>query len=140
VLYEARFDDAYALALQARVGSTPDITRFGGGGYAKAWVPSIKTLFMIEGNLFHWQKGSGPNQFVGYAGPTVFPFQGVWVGVYGELNQTNIKVNASATEAVNGQLNWFPYPHFELAALGRLQAPEGQGSVKTLLLQLHYFL
>src|SRR5439155_27112029 len=45
-LYELRFDDAYALGLQARVGATDDATRYGGGLYGKAWVSAINTLLM----------------------------------------------------------------------------------------------
>jgi hypothetical protein len=139
-VYEARFSDAYALAVQARVGNTDDGTRYGGGAYGKAWVPAINTLFMAEGDLFHWSQGSGPNQLVGYAGLTVFPAKGLWLGGYGEVNQTSISAKNTATTALNGQLNWFPYPHFEFVVLGRLQSPQGQGSTKSLLLQLHYFL
>jgi hypothetical protein len=141
-LFEYRFVDAYALGLQARVGITEDGRRVGGGAYGKAYVTPIKTLLMAEANLFQVQgsKGGSSNQLVGYAGPTIFPYRGVWLGVYGEISQTDIRVKDTATKAVNGQLNWFPYPHFEFVVLGRLQAPEGNGSSKTLLLQLHYFL
>jgi hypothetical protein len=138
-LYENRFDD-YALGLQARVGVGDDATRYGGGAYGKAWIPAIKTLFMAEGDIFHWNIGSGSNQLIGYAGPTIFPFKGVWLAAYGEVNQSSIAVKTSATTAVNGQINWFPYPHFELMVLGRIQSPNGQGDTKTLLLQLHYYL
>jgi hypothetical protein len=139
-MFEQRFEDAYALGVQARVGATDDATRFGGGAYGKAWVPSINTLFMAEADLFHWQKGSGSNQLIGYAGPWIFPLKGVWLGAYGEVNQTDIKVKDTATTAINGQLNWFPYPHFEVIIQGRIQSPQGQGSTQTLLLQGHYFL
>jgi hypothetical protein len=139
-LFEYRLEDAYALGVQARVGNTDDATRFGGGAYAKAWVPAINTLFMAEGDIFHWQKGSGANQLIGLAGLTVFPVRGVWLGGFGEVTQTDINVKDTATTAVDGQLNWFPYPHFELQALGRIQFAPGQGQVKTLLAQIHYYL
>jgi hypothetical protein len=139
-LYEVRLEDKYAVAVQARLGNTEDATRYGGGAYAKAWLAPLNTLVMVEGDLFHWQVGSGSNQLVGYAGLTVFPIKGVWLGGYAELNQTSISATDTATAAVNGQVNWFPYPHFELVVLGRLQSPQGQSMTKTLLFQLHYFL
>ena len=36
-------------------------------------------------------------------------------------------------------INWFPYPHFELQAMGRLQSPAGGDVAKTFFAQLHYF-
>ena len=37
-------------------------------------------------------------------------------------------------------LNWFPYAHFELQIMGRLQFPTGGDAAKTLFIHLHYFL
>jgi hypothetical protein len=139
VLYEQRYDDIGALGLQGRFGITDDYKRYGGGAYAKGWLSPIKALLMVEANIFHWAAGKGSNQLVGYAGVTFFPLKGLWLGAFGELTQTNIKAKDSATTAINGQLNWFPYPHFELVILGRVQSPEGS-EAKTLLLQLHYWL
>jgi hypothetical protein len=141
-LYEHRFADAYALAIQGRLGITDDAKRYGGGFYAKAYLAPGKTLFMAEADIFHWQgkTGSGANQLVGYFGPTMFPVKGLWLSIYGEVNQTDIRTKGTATTALDGQINWFPYPHFEFVVLGRLQTPDSQDSAKTLMLQIHYYL
>jgi hypothetical protein len=141
-MYERRFNDAIALGLQGRAGFTDDAKRYGGGAFAKTWVPAIKTLLMGEVNLIHMagNTGSGSNQMVAFLGPTVFPARGLWLSVFGEHSQTDIKSRNTATEAGNVQLNWFPYPHFEIVLQGRIQSPREQESAKTFFLQLHYFL
>jgi hypothetical protein len=141
-MYERRLQDAVALGIQARGGTTDDYKRYGGGAYAKGYVAAVKTLLMGEVNLFHLDgnSGSGSNQLVAYLGPTVFPARGLWLGVYGEHVQTDIKARNTATQAGTIQLNWFPYPHFELMLLGRIQAPSQVESTKTFFVQLHYFL
>jgi hypothetical protein len=141
-LFEYRFNDAQALGFQARAGLTDDAKRFGGGVYGKAYIAPGKALFMAEVNIFHWEpkSGTGTNQLVGFFGPTLFPVKGLWLSVYGEINQTDINLKTTATPAGNAQLNWFPYPHFEIVLLGRLQAPSGQDTAKTFLAQIHYYL
>lgn len=141
-LYERRFADAYAVGVQARVGVNSDVKRYTGGFIGKAYLEPIKTILMAELNLTRLQgkAGTASNQLVGYFGPTVFPFRGVWLGAFAEISQTDIRVKGTATQAVNGQLNWFPYPHFEVAVIGRLQKPQGQEAARTLVLQIHYFL
>jgi len=58
----------------------------------------------------------------------------------GERNHQDIQVKGTAWNAGTFLLGWFPYPHFEVAAMGRLQFPSGQDTTQTLLLQVHYFL
>jgi hypothetical protein len=141
-MFEYRLADAYALGLDAKFSTGDGAKRTGGGVFAKAYVAPIKTIFMAQGDLFHFQgdTGAATNQLIGYFGPTIFPVRGVWLSAYGEVSQTDIKVKGTATTAVNGQLNWFPYPHFELIVQARLQSPQQQESAKTLMAQLHVFL
>jgi hypothetical protein len=141
-LFELRFADAHALGIQARAGITDDAKRFGGGLYGKSYIAPGKALFMAEVDVFHWvpKTGTATNQLVGFVGPTLFPTKGLWISVFGEVSQTDINLKTTATTAGNAQINWFPYPHFEIVLLGRLQAPSGQDAAKTFLAQLHYFL
>jgi hypothetical protein len=141
-MFEKRFADAYALGVDARLGLGEGGKRYGGGLFAKAYVAPIKTILMAQGDFVQVQgdTGGASNQLIAFIGPTVLPVRGLWLGAYAELNQTDIKVKGTATTAVNGQLNWFPYPHFELILIGRMQSPQQQEAAKTLLVQLHYFL
>lgn len=147
-LCEKRLADMAALGLSARAGFSDDLKRYQGGPFGKVWIEKIKTLLMAEGDFVSRQPTAhdpnpapgSSNGFVGYAGLTVFPVRGLWLGVNGERSQTDIKVRDTATNAVSGQINWFPYPHFELILWGRLQDPTGNGSAKTGFIQLHYYL
>jgi hypothetical protein len=141
-MFEKRFADAYALGVDARVGLGDGSKRFGGGLFAKAYIAPIKTILMAQGDFVQLQGASGTssNQIIGYIGPTIMPFRGLMLGGYAEVVQTDIKVKGTATTALNGQLNWFPYPHFELVLQVRMQSPQEQEAAKTVMAQLHYFL
>lgn len=141
-MFEKRFADAYALGVDARLGLGDGSKRYGGGLFAKAYVPVIKTILMAQGDFIQLQGDSGvaSNQLIAYVGPTIFPVRGLWLGAFAELRQTDIKVKGTATQAINGQLNWFPYPHLELVILARMQSPQQQEAAKSLVAQLHLFL
>jgi hypothetical protein len=141
-MFERRLFDTLALGLDTRLGFSDDANRYGGGAFAKIYNSTIRTLLMGQVDVIHVQgdTGGGVNQLVAFVGPTIFPFRGLWVSGYFEHEQTDIRLKRSATEAINGQLNWFPYPHFELVILGRVQSPQQQQSTKTLMMQLHYYL
>jgi hypothetical protein len=141
-MFEKRFADAYAVGVDARVALGEGGKRYGGGLFGKAYVAAIKTMLMAQGDFFQVQGDSGTasSQLIGYVGPTVMPVRGIWLGAYAEVNQTDIKVKGTATTAVNGQLNWFPYPHLELVIQARMQSPQEQEAAKTLMAQLHLFL
>lgn len=141
-MFEHRFADAFALGVDARGAFSNDAKKMGGGLYGKAYGAAIKSLLMAQVDVVHVAGASGQasNQLVGYVGPTVFPFRGIWLSAYGEVNQTDIRVKGTATTAVNGQLNWFPYPHFEIIVQARMQSAQDSGSAKYIMAQLHYFL
>jgi hypothetical protein len=141
-MFERRFADAVALGVDTRLGFSDDAKRLGGGLFGKGYIGVAKTLFMAQVDLFRLtgNSGTGSNQLVGYFGPTVFPFRGLWLSAYGEVSQTDIRVKGTATEAINGQLNWFFYPHFELIVQARMQTPQQETAAKYILAQLHYFL
>jgi hypothetical protein len=142
-MFEYRLADAYALGLDFKFGlGDSSAKRVGGGGFAKAYVAPIKTILMAQVDVYNLQgaSGSASNQLIGYFGPTVFPVRGLWLGAYAEISQTDIQVKGTATQAINGQLNWFPYPHLELVIQARMQSPQQQEAAKTFMAQLHMFL
>jgi hypothetical protein len=141
-LFERRFFDALAAGADARLAFANGAGRYQGGLFGKGYLAPLRTLLMAELNLVqHAISGvSGSRQFVGLGGVTIFPVRGLWLAGFLERNQTAVSAKASATNALDGQINWFPYPHFELVVLGRLQQPSGQEAARTLLFQLHYFL
>ena len=78
-------------------------------------------------------------QIVGAAGFTLFPVKGVMITALGERNQVDVQVNDAYT-AGTLLVNWFPYAHFELQLMERVQVPSGGSPANTLFLQLHYFM
>jgi hypothetical protein len=141
-LFEKRFGDVGALGLQTRVGLREDANRFIGGAFVKYYLESAKSMIQAEGNLVHTTFAGPPatNGFVGYLGLTFFPFKGFWITPFGERSQTSIQVKDSATNVGGIQLNWFPYPHFEIGWVGRFQDPAGPASAYTGLAFFHYYL
>jgi hypothetical protein len=139
---ERRLADMLALGLSGRAGYTEDGRRWQGGLFAKAYLKAMLTLFMMEANIVNWKTSGGAtvNQFVGYGGLTVFPVRGLWLGLFCERRQSDLRVQDNATNAVNAQINWFPYPHIETMLIGRLQKAVGQEVSLTMLFQLHYYL
>jgi hypothetical protein len=141
--YEHRLlDDNAALGAQGRLVFGDGVTRYIAGGVAKLYSPFMRTLFLAEGNLVHWELdgGLGRNQFVGAAGFAVLPARGVIVTLLAERNQEDLQVGPVAWTAGSALINWFPYPHVELQLVGRLEFPGTHETTKTLLAQIHYFL
>lgn len=142
-LFELRVGDNAAVGLSARAGfHDGGGQRLLGGPIGKLYLEKVKTLLMLELNAVNAKGERGPSSTgaVGLFGATVFPARGVWVSLYGEHSQTDVGLRTTATEGANLQLQWFPFPHFELLWLGRLQFPNGQESAKTFMLMLHYYL
>lgn len=142
-LFEKRmFQQQGSIGLQTKYGNGPGIARTMAGVVAKMNLPSLKTLLMAEANFVHQELSvvGGSNQFVGAAGFSVLPARGLILTLLGERNHQDLQVKGTAWNAGTFLLGWFPYPHFELAAMGRVQVPSGQDTTQTLLLQVHYFL
>ena len=144
VMYELRAGEGSAVGVSARAGMKEDRNRYTGGVFAKTYLSGIKSLFQTELNLVHsiFSGGKASTQgFVGYAGITVFPVRGLWLTPFAERAQTSIAVRDTATNAGGVQVNWFPYPHFELTLMGRAQLPAGNDTgAKTALVFIHYYL
>jgi hypothetical protein len=140
--YERRFADLAAAAVQARFASGPGMNRTIVGAVGKAWIAPLRTMFLAEGDFVRRDITSiSPSyQFVGVGGVSVLPVKGVMATVLQERNQVDLSVSDATYNATTAMVNWFPYAHFELQAMGRLQFPSGGQSVKTFFVQLHYFL
>lgn len=142
--YEKRAaDGTAAFALQGRVASAPGVTRFIGGLVGKAWIPQARTLLFGEVDgvnlLFDDPNVGSRRQVVAAAGLTLMPAPWLMATVLGEHNQIDVSF-PDAWTAVDAFVNWFPYAHVELQAVGRIQHPTGGDDAKTFLFQLHYFL
>jgi hypothetical protein len=142
--YEKRVaDGTAAFGLQGRVASSAGITRLIAGVVGKTWVEPVRTLFFAEVDgvtqLFDAPNIGARHQIVAAAGFTLLPLPGLMATVLGEHNQIDVSFPDEWT-AADALVSWFPYAHFELQALARLQHPTGGDDAKTFLFQLHYFL
>ena len=141
---ERRFlSDTLALGGQVRIADAPGVTRYIYGALGKYYLQPIRTLFLVELDVVHLNFDGDAvdlrTQMIGLAGFAVLPFRGVMVTVLGERNQVDVAVRDAAWTATDLMINWFPYPHFEVQAMGRLQFPAGGEVAKTFFAQLHYF-
>ena len=142
-LYAERraFDDAAVVAGQGKLEITDDVTRAIGGLVGKAYFASLSTQLFGEAD---WVRlltpGGDSTQFVGALGASFMPGRGLMLTLIGERRQTDLRVADSSTNAAALLVNWFAYAHTEIVLMGRLQAPSGSETAKTLLLQLHYIL
>jgi hypothetical protein len=145
VLAEKRLASMASIGLQGRVTVNSEQRLIQGGALGKVWVDAAKLLFMGELDIHRRDVGSLPsNQLVAFVGATFFPAKGVMLGLSGERYQEDMRVARTARNAVNLQLQLFPWAHCELLALGRYQmsgsgSADGTGATLALL-QFHYYL
>ena len=128
---EKRFNNMAALALQGRVGIADEEARYQGGAVAKVWIEDIKLMFMGEADVIRQQiKNSvGQTQFVSFAGLTFIPIRGLMImGAYERFHE-DIALKNTAHNAYDLELTFFPWAHFELQGLGRVQE-NGDGSAR----------
>jgi hypothetical protein len=145
VYFERRLlDYAAALGLQSKLSFGEGSNRWIVGGVGKAFVAPLRTLLLAEANVvrqfFASDAVGARNQLVGAAGAAVLPARGIIVTLLAERSHVDLQVRDSAWNAATGLLSWFPYPHFELQAMGRLQFPAGGDVTRTFFFQLHYYL
>jgi hypothetical protein len=143
-LFEVRVGDATALGLSGRAGMKTDRNRYTGGVFGKTYVEAAKFMLMTELDLTHsiYEGGRYSDQaFAGYVGLVFFPYRGLWLTPFGERTQTNITVRDSAINAAGLQMNWFPYPHFEIMWQLRGQFPSASDkSAMSAVAFIHYYL
>ncbi len=139
---ERRFADIEAAALQLRVASGPGMTRTIVGAVSKTWIAPLKTLVLAEADFVRRDIAtiSPSYQFVGVGGFSVLPFRGIMATLLQERDQVDLSVSDATYNATTALLSWFPYAHFEIQGMARLQVPSGGQDEKTLFVQLHYWL
>jgi hypothetical protein len=141
---ETRFhDDTVALAGQMRLAVAPGVTKLMTGAVGKVYLEHLRTLLLGEVDLvnrvFTNVGDTVRAQIVGAAGFAVLPISGVMVTLLGERNQIDVGF-PDAWTAGTLLINWFPYAHFELQLMERLQFPTGGSPAETVFFQAHYFL
>ncbi len=141
---ETRFrDDTIAVAAQARLAISPGVEKVMGGLVGKFYVDPLRTLFLGEFDLvnetFTQLADTNRTQAVGAAGFAVLPARGVMLTLLGERNQVDVQIDDAWT-AGTFLINWFPYAHFEMQLMERVQFPSGGRAANTLFIQVHYFL
>jgi hypothetical protein len=141
--YERRFADIAAAAPQLRVAVGPGMTRTIVGGVGKVWLAPARTMLLGEADFVRRDisnVSSASYQFVGLLGASVMPTKGIMATVLGERDQVDLAVSGAAYDAVSLLVNFFPYAHFDVQAMGRLDIPSGGQLSKLFFLQIHYFL
>jgi hypothetical protein len=147
---EKRFNQMAMLALQTRIGTSSEATSYTGGAVGKLWLEPAKMLALGEVDFIRKVIPSGAtsfgeNQFVSYLGATFFPTRGLMAGVAYERYQEDLSVKDTGRNAVDAEVNFFPWAHFEVLAIGRYQffgpgaAPDA-ANASLFMLQLHYYL
>lgn len=145
--YAERRLAAAAVGAQARVSVNSEQTLIQGGATGKAWVDQAKLLFMGEVDLQRRSfktTGFGENQLVAFLNLTAFPVKGLMAGFSLERYQEDLALASSTHNAVDLEVNLFPWAHCEVILLGRYQwigsgnADGDPGSLA--MLQLHYYL
>jgi hypothetical protein len=141
--YERRFADMAMVAAQFRTGYGGGLTRRIGGLVSKVWLAPARLMLLAEADFVRNDVATvapASYQFVGAGGVSVLPVKGIIATVLQERDQVDLSVSRAAYDATTAFVSWFPYAHFELQALGRLQFPSGGQTAKTFFVQLHYFL
>jgi len=144
---EKRFNKMAALALQTRIGIASEEARYQGGAVGKLWIEKARLLFLGEADFIRQQFSKanfGQSQFVSYLGATYF-IRGFMLGAAYERFQEDLAVKGTGRDAYDGELNVFPWAHFELNLLMRYQtratvAPGDTPRGSLVMLQLHYYL
>jgi hypothetical protein len=134
-------EDAALVGADVKLDLGDGTTRLIGGLVGKVFASSWRTLFFAEADGVRLMTPAGDsNQFVGAGGAALFPIKSLMLTLVGERRQTDLRVRDTATNAGTLLVNWFPYAHFELQVMGRLQFPAGGDVASTLFAQLHYIL
>ena len=144
---EKRFNGMAMLGLQTRIGVGSEVTRYDVGAVGKLWLEPAKVLFLGEADFIHDRvsaANASQNEFVSYFGPTFFPTRGLMAGVAYERYQRDLSVAGTGLNALDVEVNFFPWAHCELVAFGRYQffgpSANDPTTASLFMLQFHYYL
>lgn len=141
--YERRLrGETAGIAAQAKYAMGDAGARAIGGLVGKLFIEPAHLLILGEGNIIH-QMPDGTDaaqQFAGLFGASFLPVRGIMLTAFGERFASDLRNSNAAVNAGTGLLSWFPYPHFEVQLVGRMQAASTGDPIKTVLAQFHYFL
>ncbi|MBK9035696.1 MAG: hypothetical protein IPL61_31345 [Myxococcales bacterium] len=138
-------DGEGALAGQARVTFGPADHRYLVGAVAKRWLAGPKLMALAEVDLQRQTITDGGftrYQLVGYLGVTRVMLPGYLVGVAVQRFAPDVSFGGTTRNALELNLQAFPWAHVEAHLLGRAEATGGDTTHPNLLalLQLHYYL
>jgi hypothetical protein len=141
--YERRLlDETAGVAAQVKYAKGNGGGRAIAGLVGKIFIEPAHLLILGEGNIVH-QMPDGTDaaqQFAGLFGASFLPVRGIMLTAFGERYASDLLNSNAAVNAGTGLLSWFPYPHFEVQLVGRMQAAATGDPIKTFLAQFHYFL
>jgi hypothetical protein len=148
VYAEKRIGGVSAVALQGRYGQSGEAKRYQGGVVGKLWLEPAKLLILGEGDFIRQDVTASSfyeDQFVSYLGATFFPIRGLMASLAYERYQEDLLIATSARNALDAQVNFYPWAHFELILLGQYQIMGSGGTnqganASLVMLQLHYYL
>jgi hypothetical protein len=147
VYYERRLAGMAAIAAQTRLGFNSETSRYQGGLIGKLWIEQAKMLVLGELDVSRIQvraAGAGETQVVGWLGPTFFPVRGLMATLAYERYQPDVSIKGTGRNAVDLELNFFPWAHFEVVLFGRYlmvgTGAPGSTDASLLMAQLHYYL
>jgi hypothetical protein len=145
---EKRWNAMAMLGVQARFGSSSEVSQYQGGAVGKLWLDQAKMLVLGEADIIRRMTDNGAhgvNQFVSYLGPTFFPTRGLMAGIAYERYQEDLSLSGTGRNALDVEVNFFPWAHFEVVGFARYQffgpgAAANEASASLFMLQLHYYL
>jgi hypothetical protein len=144
---EKRWNSMAMLGAQARLGFASEANRYQGGLVGKLWIEKGKALLMGEADVIRLAvpaASAGETGMVSYLGVDLFPHRAWMVGLAHEFYQEDLSVKATGRNAVDLEINFFPWAHFELLAFARYQVTgsggTGDPSASLFMFQLHYYL
>jgi hypothetical protein len=146
--YEKRNEDSTAAyAGQAKATFSFMDRRMWLGAIYKRWMEGQKLLLLAEVDAglqgFVDADDADPRlQAIGYLGATYFAKGGLMLGGVLQAYDEDLLLKASGRHAAEVNVQWFPYPHFELHLLTRAEIFGTTFDEPTLLVlgQLHYYL
>lgn len=146
--YERRDEEATsAIAGQVKATLSDTDRRAWLGGVYKRWMdgPGLMFLGQLDLGVQTFTAGGDAKprgQAVGYAGVTYMKQQGFMFGGALQVYDPDLTLEGTSREAAELNFQWFPYPHFELHVLTRVETLglEVSDPVILALAQLHYYL